>query len=192
MFCNSCRREGRTQVGLPVIDTPYCSANCAEEKEENQAGQPGSRYSLLFCICAEDDPVISEVDKYLQWCEEGIYDKLAIRTHQPRPKVKKDMFAGVLFSRENNWHNKTAVAFEKEFPYIRQQIRNMKAHGYQKVAHEMQRTEAAFMFTKVVPRLLQENPQMPIFTLHDSIVTTPHYSQYVQDVMVDEFQEAGY
>ena len=167
LFCNLCRREEEEQVGLPVTDTPYCSANRAED----------------------DDSVISEVDKYLQWCEEGIYDKLAIRTHQPRPKVKKDMFAGVLFSRENNWHNKTAVAFEKEFPYIRQQIRNMKAHGYQKVAHEMQRTEAAFMFTKVVPRLLQENPQMPIFTLHDSIVTTPHYSQYVQDVMVDEFRK---
>ena len=36
------------------------------------------------------------------------------------------MFAGVLFSRENNWHNKTAVAFEKEFPYIRQQIRILR------------------------------------------------------------------
>ena len=49
--------------------------------------------------------------------------------------------------------------------------------------------EAAFMFTKVVPRLLQENPQMPIFTLHDSILTTPHYGQYVQEVMLDEFKK---
>ncbi len=31
--------------------------------------------------------------------------------------------------------------------------------------------------------------QMPIFTLHDSIVTTRHFSQYVQDVMVDEFRK---
>ncbi len=203
----------REQIGLPVIDTPYCSAFRAEKKEKNQAGLSvmDTPYCSAICVteteeeqaelpvmdtpyCSafradDDDPVINEVDKYLQWCEEGIYDKLAIRTHQPRRKVKKDMFAGVLFSRENNWHNKTAVAFEKEFPYVRQQIRNMKIHGYQKVAHEMQRTEAAFMFTKVVPRLLQENPQMPIFTLHDSIVTTPHYSQYVQDVMQDEFRK---
>ena len=190
-YCSAvcAEKKEEEQVGLSATDTPYCSAVCAEKKEEDQVGLSGTDTPYCSAICAEDDSVINEVTKYLQWCAEGIYDKLAIKTHQPRPKVKKDMFAGVLFSRENNWHNKTAVAFEKEFPYIRQQIRDMKAHGYQKVAHEMQRTEAAFMFSKVVPRLLQENPQMPIFTLHDSIVTTPHYSQYVQDVMVDEFRK---
>ena len=186
----SIRNAIKQEQEVPAIDTPYCSANRAEEKAEEQVGLPTTDMPYCSAIRAEDDDsVIIEVGKYLQWCEEGIYDKLAIRTHQPRPKVKKDMFAGVLFSRENNWHNKTAVAFENEFPYIRQHLRNMKAHGYQKVAHEMQRTEAAFIFTKVVPRLLQENPQMPVFTLHDSIVTTPHYSQYVQDVMLDEFRK---
>ena len=149
------------------MDMPYCSANCADR----------------------DDPVINEVDKYLQWCEEGIYDKLAEKTRQPRGKVKKEMFAGVLFNRESGWQNKTAKAFEEEFPNIRQELADMKAHGYKKVAHAMQRTEAGFMFGRVIPRLLQENPQMPVFTLHDSVLTTPHYSGYVQGVMEDEFEK---
>jgi hypothetical protein len=165
---------------------PYCFAFRAEEEKE-----PPTSTTVPYCSanCAQGDPVISEVDKYLEWCEEGIYDKLAAITKQSRGKVKKEMFAGVLFNRENNWQNRTAKAFEEEFPNIRQDLVDMKAHGYQKVAHAMQRTEAAFMFSRVVPRLLQENPQMPVFTLHDSVLTTPHYSGYVQEVMQDEFRK---
>lgn len=169
---------------------PYCSAFCAEESQEEEQGQPGMDMPCCSANCAdEDNPVINEVDKYLQWCEEGIYDKLAAKIGQPRSKVKKEMFAGVLFNRESGWQNKTARAFEEEFPNIRQELADMKAHGYKKVAHAMQRTEADFMFGRVIPRLLQENPQMPIFTLHDSVLTTPHYSGYVQGVMKDEFEK---
>ena len=175
------------QTGSTTV--PYCSAFCAKEEKEEQEEHPAGPQPYCSAHCAEDDPFINEVDKYLQWCEEGIYDKLATITRQPRGKVKQEMFAGVLFNRDNKWQNRTARAFEGEFPNIRQDLRDMKAHGYQKVAHAMQRTEAAFMFGKVIPRLLQENPQMPVFTLHDSILTTPHYSGYVQGVMQDEFRK---
>lgn len=184
------RIEQERQSSGTVV--PYCSAFRAEqetEKKEEEQGAPTVPYCSAFC--AQDDPVISEVDKYLEWCEEGIYDKLETITGLPRPKVKKEMFAGVLFNRERGWQNRTARAFEAEFPNIKQELVEMKAHGYQKVAHAMQRTEAAFMFGKVVPRLLQENPQMPVFTLHDSVLTTPHYSQYVKAVMEDEFRKLG-
>jgi hypothetical protein len=175
---------------LPSSTTvPYCSAYCAEERKEEEEDLPTATMPYCSANCAEDDPAINEVDKYLDWCEEGIYDKLATKTRQPRDKVKKEMFAGVLFNRETGWQNNTAKAFEEEFPNIRQELADMKAHGYKKVAHAMQRTEAAFMFGKVIPRLLQENPQMPMFTLHDSVLTTPHYSQYVQGVMKDEFEK---
>jgi hypothetical protein len=171
---------------------PYSSAFCADNKEEEKEEERGAAIvPYSSANCAQDDPVISEVNKYLEWCEEGIYDKLETITGLPREKVKKEMFAGVLFNRERGWQNRTAKAFEAEFPNIKQELVEMKAHGYQKVAHAMQRTEAEFMFGKVVPRLLQENPQMPVFTLHDSVLTTPHYSQYVKAVMEDEFRKLG-
>lgn len=157
-------------------------------RKEEQPSSTTVPYCSAFCADG-DDPAINEIDKYLDWCEEGIYDKLATKTRQPRSKVKKEMFAGVLFNRESGWQNKTAKAFEEEFPNIRQELADMKAHGYKKVAHAMQRTEAGFMFSRVIPRLLQENPQMPIFTQHDSVLTTPHYSGYVQGVMKDEFEK---
>lgn len=168
---------------------PYCSAFRAGEEKEDQEKQAGVTVPYCSAYCAVDDPVVNEVDRYLQWCEEGIYDRLATITRQARSKVKQEMFAGVLFNREGKWQNRTARAFEMEFPNIRQELADMKAHGYQKVAHAMQRTEAAFMFAKVIPRLLQENPQMPVFTLHDSILTTPHYSGYVQGVIQEEFRK---
>jgi len=96
-----------------------------------------------------------------------------------------------LFNRERAWSNKTAKAFEQEFPNVKQEIVDMKRHGHKKVAHALQRLESWFMFDRVIPRLLHENPQMPFATIHDSILTTPHYSGYVQEVMRDEFWRLG-
>ena len=70
----------------------------------------------------------SELRKFVDYHGEGIYDKLATITGLPRPKVKKEMFAGVLFNRERGWQNRTAKAFEAEFPNIKQELVEMKAH----------------------------------------------------------------
>ena len=148
-------------------------------------------YCSAICVQEEDDPFHAEVEKFVCWCEEGIYDRLAQTTGLPRERVKKEIFAGVLFNRERGWFNKTAKAFEQEFPEIRSEIKDMKRHGHQKVAHALQRIESWFMFDRVIPRLLHENPQMPFATIHDSILTTPHYSTFVRDVMKDEFRKLG-
>ena len=175
----------------------HCSAllfciSCREETEKKEEEQGAANSALLFCkLCTEMIPLLTRWTSTLSGAKKGSTTNWQTITGLPRGKVKKEMFAGVLFNRERGWQNRTAKAFEAEFPNIKQELVEMKAHGYQKVAHAMQRTEAAFMFGKVVPRLLQENPQMPVFTLHDSVLTTPHYSQYVQAVMEDEFRKLG-
>lgn len=191
------KESPQEEQGAGTVTEPYCSVICdteTQEKEERTAGagQGASMpYCSAICVQEEDDPFHAEVEKFVCWCEEGIYDRLAQTTGLPRERVKKEIFAGVLFNRERGWFNKTAKAFEQEFPEIRSEIKDMKRHGHQKVAHALQRIESWFMFDRVIPRLLHENPQMPFATIHDSILTTPHYSTFVRDVMKDEFRKLG-
>ena len=85
LFCSVCRKERKRPSRTPGTNTPYCSAVCAEKKEKDQVGLSGTDTPYCSAVCAEDDSVINEVNS-TRWCAEGIYDKLAIKTHQPGPR----------------------------------------------------------------------------------------------------------
>ena len=72
-----------------------------------------------------------------------------------------------------------------------QAMRRFKRQGYRRLAHFAQRIESAFMFGRVVPRIMELRPGLFVGTIHDSILTTAGDAQLVRQVMLDEFARLG-
>ncbi len=49
----------------------------------------------------------------------------------------------------------------------------------------LQRVESHLILDKVVPKILEFNENIPVFTIHDCILTTPKFGQDVQKIMKD-------
>ena len=97
---------------------PYCSANDAEKKEEDQQGLSIMQCPIvLHFVQRMTILLIAKWINTFSGVKKGFTDELAGENRTTKkPGEKKDMFAGVLFNKENNWHNKTAAAFEEESP----------------------------------------------------------------------------
>ena len=67
----------------------------------------------------------------------------------------------------------------------------MKSDDYRNAAWQAQRTESNFMFDRVVRRLMLELPEVPVVTIHDSILTTCGNEGVIKGIMVAEFAKLG-
>ena len=54
----------------------------------------------------------------------------------------------------------------------------------------LQRIESEILLNRVAKRIEIEEPSLPIFTIHDSIVTTKGNELYIQSIMLDEMCKA--
>jgi hypothetical protein len=54
----------------------------------------------------------------------------------------------------------------------------------------LQRLESYLILLGITKRIARERPKMPIFTIHDSIVTTEGNEEYVKQVMKNEMHMA--
>ena len=81
--------------------------------------------------------------------------------------------------------------FERRHPEILQWIRSQKAHDYADLARRMQREESGMMIGAVVRRLMEHHPEVPFFTVHDSITTVEEYGDLVGRVLKEEYGRVG-
>ena len=125
-----------------------------------------------------DQPYIFDLDK-LETVKNDI---------SPRDRVKKVMFQ-VFFSK-NSTNPKEKKLFAKLFPNVMHLFNEYKgnkrislAERHKQLAKELQRTEASIILDKVAWEINRLNPDIPIYTIHDSIVTTEENMEFVQQVM---------
>jgi hypothetical protein len=130
---------------------------------------------------AVDDPA------YHRLCEEGrLYDWLAEKGGWTRAYVKEELMAKAFFSK-NRYTNEVKRLFNAQFPQIAALIEKIKAKDHTKLAQRLQRAEAQYMIHGVCETIRKECPNVPIVTIHDSILTTPDCAEYVLGIMREEF-----
>ena len=83
-------------------------------------------------------------------------------------------------------HAKDKRAFKKHFPEVYNIFRIIKKNNHRALAHILQRIESTLMIEKVVSRIASERPELPIFTIHDSITTTVGNEDYVKMIFIEE------
>ncbi|RAJ92693.1 hypothetical protein LX87_05024 [Larkinella arboricola] len=79
-------------------------------------------------------------------------------------------------------------AFCQVFPMVYGLFSLLKSKQYSTLAILLQNIEAILFLDHIANRISCERPELPIFTLHDSIVTTVGNEEYVETVMQEELQ----
>ena len=127
---------------------------------------------------------------FLELCESrALYQTVADRLGRMRDAAKKRVMV-VLFDRP--WHrNKVSNILDELFPAVMEDARRIKQPDHCRLAHFAQRVESAFMFGRVVPRIMRERLNLFISTIHDSILTPVADAEFVRGVMLDEFAQLG-
>jgi hypothetical protein len=132
----------------------------------------------------------ADLRRYLELCEKrGLYQAVADRLGRTRDKAKKGVM--VAFFDKPGHPNAVAAVLDQLFPAVMEAMRRMKQGDYRRLAHFAQRIESAFMFGRVVPRIMDLRPDLFVATIHDSILTTAGDADLVRQVMLDEFAQLG-
>ena len=131
-----------------------------------------------------------DLDRYLRLCEEGrLYEHL-MEPGEDRSRLKVRLFADVFFGKPC-YRSRLKQRFEREFPTIAGMLQSLKQRDYRQVAWLMQSYESTLFIAIICRRLMNEKPQLPIFTIHDSILTVPDGVEDVRHVILEEFAKLG-
>lgn len=65
-----------------------------------------------------------------------------------------------------------------------------KENDYRFLSKVLQSMESKLILKIIAKRIAKEHPEMPIFTVHDSIVSFPENKDYISRIMIEEIQNA--
>ncbi|WP_164102242.1 hypothetical protein [Candidatus Laterigemmans baculatus] len=153
-----------------------------------EVGKKSEDLDLVASLLTEPD-----VREYARLCQNGrIYEELADGKVGSRREVKESFFAEVLFGDTRGKRGSRQLReFTRRFPTVRMVIDEVKRRDYRHLAHTLQRVESGFVLHRVCKRLADEHPGVPLFTIHDSIMTLPGFVNIVRDVLIEEFNCLG-
>jgi hypothetical protein len=134
-----------------------------------------------------------ELFKYLT--KNGIFYQYIIDNTKIKEKNKvKDCIYKVLFGK--NFKNKQDELFKELFPTIYEFIKIYKKNqgDYRVLAYNLQNLESEFIFNKVIKNIISFDPDIPIFTVHDSIISTIKHKEFItntfNEIMSKEFENS--
>lgn len=129
--------------------------------------------------------------KYIDLCERGqIYEHLKLPGEE-RSSFKKLLYQNVFFGK-NDIHSGLKERFAVEFPVVADMFVRLKARDYRRCSWLLQNYEATVFIWCICRRIQDERPTLPIFTIHDSILTIPEMCSNIEAVIVDEFRKLGF
>jgi hypothetical protein len=109
------------------------------------------------------------------------------------PKNRDEMKADVsknLYSKNsylNQYLAKSKKAFYELFPSLKQMIYAInEAVGEKAASMLLQRIESSFILDRLVFRISEERPDIPLWTVHDCIYTTEEHREYIERVLCEE------
>jgi hypothetical protein len=104
-----------------------------------------------------------------------------------RKNCKKNMmyllFEG--FYTENEKNIKQYILFKNTFPTITSILDSLKENKKNSVALILQRLESDLFLNNITKYISEADPEIPMFTIHDAILTTPEHVEYVNNIMTE-------
>lgn len=131
---------------------------------------------------------------FVTLCEQGrlyrtLKDEMELREIPLRHWVKTELFE-VLFG-SNRLKSRLKNIFEDMFPGVAEVIRVHKTKDYAFLPRLLQNIESNFIINTVCRRIMDEMPDAPVYTIHDSILTTRLFVEPIRQIMVEEFARLG-
>lgn len=143
--------------------------------------------SMLNSIALAKMDLPRDVKEYISLTETGkLYEELvALFNSASRDEAKMAFFKGVLFCRP--YPNKFHSLFRDRFPFVAEVIGSLKEKDHRRLSHHLQRCESAAVIHGVCERLRVEHPEVPLWTIHDCVMTTKPYLEPVRTVVREQF-----
>lgn len=137
----------------------------------------------VCCASGEEDDTI----RYQKDCESGkFYERMQeICKVDSRSQIKKKLFKDVFFGK------RTLAGFRSLYPTMAGLIDWVKRHDYKHLAHELQRIESSIVINDACEVMRVQHPDVPILTIHDSILTIPEHTDLVAGVLRAAFNRRG-
>lgn len=128
-----------------------------------------------------------DVRAYIALTESGtLYEELGtLFGLTDREEVKKAFFQRVLFCKPHP--HQFSAAFTERFPTVAGVISELKDKDHRRLAHYLQRCESAAVIHGVCERLRVDRPDVPVWTIHDCVMTTKSNAEAVRTVVRDQF-----
>jgi len=86
--------------------------------------------------------------------------------------------------------NEGMILFKETFPTVFEIFRKIKQNKHNALACILQNLEAELVLHKACRIISEESPEVPIYTLHDAIITTKDNGEYVKRVLSEVLLEA--
>jgi hypothetical protein len=198
--------EWLTYCQFPSIPNPYIQHSTVS----NTIDIPSSKLSSSanYIMIEEFLQLIEKEDvkKYKEIVNSGeFYKRLheeVFKDNKPFDKAEvKEMTFQILYSHNKFFHQdgdwidpKTKKRpnalpkrlFKKVFPSVSKVLEDYKYGDNRFLAILLQQIESTLILKHIVPRIASERPDLPIFTIHDSVVTLVVEEGYVEQVMREE------
>ena len=134
--------------------------------------------------------------RYMQACVAGtFYESLMTDADRAKGKAKfKERFYRVLFGRnrsKNGFPNVLRMRFALKYPTVAKVLHQLKSRNYKQSAYVLQNYEATLFIYRICGRIMEERPRIPLYTIHDCLLTTDEHYDYIRGVMLDEFAKLG-
>ncbi|MDB9754708.1 hypothetical protein OAB20_00280 [Winogradskyella sp.] len=134
-----------------------------------------------------------KIKEYVDMINTGeFYKKISDKLYPNMPFDKqkiKEMIFTVFFSNNRfigQTEAKSKRAFKDNFLEIYKLFKQIKVANHRALAHILQRIESELIIQKVSKRIFLEKPDLPIFTIHDSVATTVGNEDYVSSILMEE------
>ena len=138
---------------------------------------------------------------YKELCEKGeLYEyleRVALPTFTSSNTLSRQEVKGMVFLMmftSNQFIGQEAAEpkriFRDIFPNEYKLFASIKRKDHSNLPILLQKIESKLMYERIVPRIYTNRPDIPMFTIHDSIVTTVDNKDYVQRVMLEEVKSA--
>lgn len=122
------------------------------------------------------------------WDFDGKKKEFVPKETNPRKKAKKAFFEVVFSKNERN--SKEKELFMKLFPTVMKVFKKIKEKHHNKLALMLQNLESEIVLDKTCKEIAKDFPEIPIFTIHDSISTTLGYEEIVYSYLRNNLEKA--
>jgi len=138
-----------------------------------------------------------EYKEYLNMVDSGsFYLQLHTKLYPELPfnkrKLKEIIF--VVFFSSNRFIGQPQAQIKRDFrdafPEVYKIFALIKKKNYKTLSHLLQHIESEMVIERVTKRISLEQPELPIFTIHDSVVTIQGSENYVARIIKEEVKKA--
>jgi hypothetical protein len=186
------RVDGQPLIGLDlgnsqpliagVVARQYYRSNMTAMRLRDRVfSDHGRPYHLRTPDRTEPDPKRPDLEQYIETCEAGrLYESL-MGPSDDRDRAKT-RFLTTMYDR-----NRKGNRALSPYPSVEKMLTALKRKDYRHAAHLMQNCEACLFIGTIAERLRAESPDLPVYTIHDSILTVPAGVEHVRATILNVF-----